>query len=89
MSGCRVIGIVVTIGCTAIMCVRANGIAGTRTNVTIGGITIMMIIIMVIIIDSRQRSLRSCKLPPAPISLTVKLPRVERPGAIYRLVPKL
>ena len=62
MSGCRVIGIVIIIGSTAIMCVRANGIAGTCTGDTIGGIMIMMIITMVIIIDSRQRSLRSGKL---------------------------
>ena len=62
MSGCRVIGIVIIIGSTAIMCVRANGIAGTRTDVTIGSIMITMIITMVIIIDSRQRSLRSGKL---------------------------
>ena len=58
MSGCRVIGIVAIIGCTAIICVRANGIAGMRTGVTIGGIMTMMIItIMGAIIE--QRSARS------------------------------
>ena len=47
ISGYRVIGIVVIIGSTAIICVRANGTAGIFTSATIGSIIIMMITIII------------------------------------------